>query len=88
MKLLLKDFQVEAVDDLVAEMRDAADDVARRNRPQAVSLSSPTGSGKTVIATAAIERLLEGDGSNPPERNAVFLWISDQRRHGHEALGY
>ncbi len=59
-------------------MRDAASDVARRNRPQAVSLASPTGSGKTVIATAAIERILEGDEDNPPAHNAVFLWISDQ----------
>ncbi len=78
MKLLLKEFQVDAVEDLVANMRDATSDVARRNRPQAVSLASPTGSGKTVMATAAIERLLDGDDENPPERNAVFLWISDQ----------
>lgn len=78
MKLLLRDFQVDAVEELVANMRDAAADVARRNRPQAVSLASPTGSGKTVMATAAIERLLDGDDENPPERNAVFLWISDQ----------
>ncbi len=78
MKLLLKDFQDEAVADLVSFMRDAAADVAKRNRGQAVSLASPTGSGKTVIATAAIERILEGDAETPGEQNAVFLWISDQ----------
>lgn len=78
MKLLLKEFQVDAVDDFVSKMRHAAADIAQRREHQAVSLASPTGSGKTVMATAAIERILEGDEDNPPERNAVFLWISDQ----------
>ncbi len=78
MKLLLKEFQAEAVDELVSEMRHAAAEAAHRNKRQAVSLASPTGSGKTIIATAAIERILDGDADHPPERNAVFLWISDQ----------
>jgi ABC-type dipeptide/oligopeptide/nickel transport system permease subunit len=45
---------------------------------QAVSLSAPTGSGKTIMATAAIERLIVGDEDAGPLPEATFLWITDQ----------
>jgi type III restriction enzyme len=45
---------------------------------QAVSLSAATGSGKTVIATAAIETILEGDDAYAPQPEATFLWVTDQ----------
>jgi len=76
MKLALKDFQEEAVDDLVGKIRYAADGVGKVGL-QAVVLSAPTGSGKTVIMTAVIERLLQGDDSADPEPDATFLWITD-----------
>ena len=50
---------------------------ARKRRPQAVVLSSPTGSGKTVIATEMIERILFGHNGVAPDPLAVFLWLSD-----------
>lgn len=77
MKLLLKDFQVQAVDRLVNHLRRASIE-AQSGDLQAVSLFAPTGSGKTIIATAAIERLLEGDGRSGPFPDATFLWVSDQ----------
>lgn len=77
MKLLLKDFQTEAVDQVVRQLRRAAVEAAEGDL-QAVSLSSPTGSGKTVMATAAIERILAGDADAPPRPTATFLWITDQ----------
>ena len=40
---------------------------------QAVSLSAPTGSGKTIMATAAIERLIVGDEDAGPLPEATFL---------------
>ena len=40
-------------------------------------LSSPTGSGKTVILTLLMERLWKGHESIAPDPNAIFLWISD-----------
>ncbi len=77
MKLLLKDFQTEAVDQVVRQLRRAAAEAAEGDL-QAVSLSSPTGSGKTVMATAAIERILTGDADGPPRPAGTFLWITDQ----------
>lgn len=76
MKILLRDFQTDAVDKLVRQLRKAARD-AKDGEAQAVSLSSPTGSGKTVMATAAIERILTGDDEHGPQTNATFLWLTD-----------
>ena len=76
MRLVLKDFQKAAVDDLATRIRQAAS-IAGPNSPQAVVLSAPTGAGKTVIATRLIERVLEGDDQAGPDRDAVFLWITD-----------
>lgn len=78
MRLVLKDFQEAAVDDLVRYLRRASSDVEVSGDLQAVALSSPTGSGKTVMLTSAIERLLEGDSEFLPMSDAVFLWITDQ----------
>lgn len=76
MKLLLKEFQEEAVQRLVRHMRLAAREAKRDH--QAVSLSSTTGSGKTVMLTRAIEILLEGDDEAAPMPDATFLWLTDQ----------
>lgn len=79
MRLLLKDFQERAVDDLVRQLRLAAGEVKASPRShQAAWLTAPTGSGKTLIATAAIERILEGDAEQAGAREARFLWLSDQ----------
>lgn len=77
MNILLKDFQEEAVADLVKKLRRAARD-ARDGELQAVSLASPTGSGKTVMLIEAIERLLQGDEDSTANPDATFLWITDQ----------
>ncbi|MBN1461058.1 MAG: DEAD/DEAH box helicase family protein [Armatimonadetes bacterium] len=75
MKYVLKNFQGEAVEDTLYELRNASRESNRR--PQAVSLSAPTGSGKTVVAAAVIEALLLGDEAGPPDDEATFLWLSD-----------
>lgn len=78
MKKDLMDFQVEAVAALkkafVKAQATADDEVS------AVLLSAPTGSGKTLMATALLEELLEGseedgEGGDP---DMVFLWLTDQ----------
>lgn len=46
---------------------------------QVLVLSSPTGSGKTLMATAFMELIFEGDGGElAGDPNATFLWLSDQ----------
>jgi type III restriction enzyme len=78
MKLLLKEFQEEAVLKLVRHLRGAAKEARKNGDLQAVCLSSTTGSGKTVMLTRAIELVLEGDDDQPPIADATFLWITDQ----------
>jgi type III restriction enzyme len=77
LRLVLKEFQEEAVITLVRHLRGAARD-SRSGDRQAVSLSSTTGSGKTVMLTKAIELILQGDDENGPISDATFLWITDQ----------
>ncbi len=76
MNYIPRDFQTTAVNDLMARI-DGAKMLAARGIPQAVVLSSPTGSGKTVIAAEVIERIFEGSAENAKDPNAVFLWLSD-----------
>src|SRR3954453_19239121 len=79
MNIELKDFQERAVERLfkhsISAGRDIGDDPTV---PQSLMLASPTGSGKTVIATAWMEHLVEGDGTLPGDPHASFLWITDQ----------
>ena len=76
MKLVLKDFQEVAVDDIANKVRFATEGASKLG-PQAVILSAPTGSGKTVIMTTLMERILEGDGTADPDPDATFLWMTD-----------
>src|SRR5262249_6323309 len=70
------DFQEWAVDELMSKLQTARYGASAK-QPQAVVLSSPTGSGKTVIVTAMIERILRGHEGTPGDPRAVFLWLSD-----------
>lgn len=76
MNLALMDFQEDAVEELIALIKQAKFGLS--HNPQAVILSSPTGSGKTVIATALMEMILEGSDMFLSEPDAIFLWLSDQ----------
>jgi type III restriction enzyme len=77
MKLPLKDFQLNTTDRLHTKAR-AAMREAEHGYEQAVVLASPTGSGKTIIATALMERIVQGDEDYAPDDEALFLWLSDQ----------
>jgi len=76
MKIELRDFQEDAVRALRRHVRNARKE-ARDGDAQAIVLSSPTGSGKTVAVTALLERLWQGDETHAPDPEAVFLWLSD-----------
>jgi type III restriction enzyme len=76
MRIEPKDFQDNAVLRLTEEIESARREI-ERGRQQAIVLSSPTGSGKTVIMTLLMERLWAGHESIAPDPEAIFLWISD-----------
>jgi type III restriction enzyme len=67
MKLELKDFQEHAVVELYRHARSARRDAADGYH-EALILAAPTGSGKTVIANALFERILQATRSTPATR--------------------
>lgn len=80
---ILRDYQQETVDKLTRSVRRAFEDHQDDGTLTAVGLVAPTAAGKTVIAAALIERLLDGDGPEDanqegPIPNLVIVWLSDQ----------
>ena len=57
----LKDYQDDAVTDVLAHLARARDDWHRWKSPVAFSLTANTGAGKTVMAAAVIEALFGGN---------------------------
>lgn len=83
MRIQLHEFQRKAVGKLLAELEEARGELERLKKLQALVLSAPTGSGKTVIMSALIEAVLDGghpdgEASEFPDHEASFLWITDQ----------
>lgn len=79
MRYTLKDYQEEAVSDVLDRLARARDDWHQHHSPGAFSLTATTGSGKTVIAAAVIEALFGGDPDRDfdPDPGAVVLWFTD-----------
>jgi type III restriction enzyme len=77
-KLQLKEFQEEGVEDLLTATRKALRGVTEDDDLVAVVFSAPTGSGKTVMTAAWMEAVLNGTPDQPPSPSATFLWITDQ----------
>jgi hypothetical protein len=79
MRFTLKDYQGDAVADVLRNLVDARDDWHAKRRRVAFSLTATTGAGKTVMAAAAIEALFEGDPDFDFEADpaAVVLWFTD-----------
>jgi type III restriction enzyme len=83
MKIALFDFQKDALH----RLRESLDHVrsgASSESPRAITLSAPTGSGKTVIMTALFEAILDAPDDQldwplewQPQHDAVILWVSD-----------
>lgn len=78
MKLQLKPFQEIALADLRKRAELGRAELSSGGDPQALLLTAPTGAGKTVIAAALLESLLEGDETYDPDPKATFLWLTDQ----------
>jgi hypothetical protein len=81
LKFTLKDYQEQAVDDVLANLKRARDNFKNPDKREisSFSLTATTGAGKTVMAAAVIEALFWGnDAFNfDPDPGAVVLWFSD-----------
>lgn len=94
MKFLLREFQKAHVSNLLTRLKQAKRDLLDDGALQALTLSAPTASGKTVMLTALIERVLFGKGGLeefddpefPIEPDAVFLWLSDSPQLNQQSL--
>ena len=83
MNIELHEFQLKAVRKLLYELKEARREFELEGMRQALALSAPTGSGKTVIMSALIEAVLDrghpyGESGEFPDDQASFLWITDQ----------
>lgn len=79
MKYELKEFQKKAADELLGNMTFLMDAYESHDKLGSCCLAAPTGSGKTVIAAAVIEAILEGSHgiSAKPDPDACILWVTD-----------
>ena len=79
MRYTLKDYQSDAVADVLARLSRARADWKRLEEPVAFSLTATTGAGKTVMAAAVIEALFDGnpDHNFDSDPGAVALWFTD-----------
>lgn len=79
MKFTLKDYQEDAVSDVLNALERAKSTWHRDGGVSSLALTAPTGAGKTVMAAAAIEALFFGSEQfdADPDEGAVVLWFSD-----------
>src|SRR4051794_40782410 len=79
MKYTLKEYQADAVGQMLSYFADARDDYHRKGRNVSFSLAATTGAGKTVMASAVIEALFFGgpDWNFEADPGAVVLWFTD-----------
>lgn len=79
MKFTLKDYQEDAVKDVLLNLRKASKRWLDDGDKHAFSLTATTGAGKTVMAAAVFEALFHGDDNFDfePDPGAVVIWFSD-----------
>ena len=72
MRYTLKDYQDDAIADVLARLGWARDDWHERKAPVAFSLTATTGAGKTVMAAAVIEALFDGNPDHDFDSDPVL----------------
>ena len=79
MKFTLKDYQEDAVRDVLVNLKKASKRWLEDGDKHAFSLTATTGAGKTVMAAAVFEALFHGDDNFDfePDAGAVVIWFSD-----------
>ncbi|MDR3364556.1 MAG: DEAD/DEAH box helicase family protein [Clostridiales Family XIII bacterium] len=76
MRATLFTFQETALADLHGKIQKAHTMWSEKD-PQVISLSAPTGAGKTIIMTALFEEIIFGHAYGVAEPDSVFVWLSD-----------
>ena len=79
MKFTLKDYQDDAVSQVLDRLKKARKRWHEDGEKNAFSLTATTGAGKTVMAAAVFEALFFGsdDYDFEPDPGAVVIWFSD-----------
>jgi hypothetical protein len=79
MKFTLKDYQSDAVREVLVNLKKARTRWHAEGERNAFSLTAVTGAGKTVMAAAVFEALFHGDDEYDfdADPGAVVLWFSD-----------
>ncbi|MDP5184388.1 DEAD/DEAH box helicase family protein [Blastococcus sp. BMG 814] len=79
MKFTLKDYQADAVAEVLERLDRARTTYERDGEETSFSLTATTGAGKTVMAAAAIESLFFGSDrfEFDADEGAVVIWFSD-----------
>jgi len=76
MRATLFTFQETALADLHEKIQKAHTMWSEKD-PQVISLSAPTGAGKTIIMTALFEDIIFGHAYGVAEPDSIFVWLSD-----------
>lgn len=77
MKVTLIDFQEEKLDELREYCNDAQAEYNKRGKQQIISLTAPTGAGKTILMSALIESVMCGNEKYVAQPDSIFIWLSD-----------
>ena len=79
MKFTLKDYQDEAVSEVLDRLKKARKRWHEDSDKHAFSLTAATGAGKTIMAAAVLEAVFLGndDYEFEPDPGAVVIWFSD-----------
>ena len=77
MRFQLRGYQSDASSETTAALLEGFARFDKSSKLTAVSLSAPTGAGKTVIATSVIEEILFGSEATSPMPETTFLWVTD-----------
>ena len=77
MRIPLFDFQEDAKTKLIEKIKVSRTLQAMNQGQQIITLSAPTGAGKTIIMTSLFEDILFGTDNIEAQPDAIFVWLSD-----------
>lgn len=82
----LHDYQAEAVTNLAFKVRQKQAEYGFNGNTAAIGLVAPTAAGKTVMAAALLEGLVDGNTKTSGNPNLTVIWVSDQPELNEQSL--